>query len=151
MNFSARCAALCACAFLANAPVDAGVFSVAEPWTRPAAAGASTEAFMELTSSEGTMLVEVRSPVAREVRLVSGKSRQSAPFAVALPARATVLLAPGGVRLQLAQLARPLKLRDRVPMTLVLRHADGTMQEIAVDAEVRRRSPSEDHKVPHKH
>lgn len=106
---------------------------------------------MELMSSGGATLVEVRSPLAVKVRLVTGKARQEAPFALALPARDTVKLAPAGTRLVLERLARPLKLRDRVPLTLVLRNADGSTQEIAVDAEVRRRSPSDDHRKPHKH
>lgn len=144
-------AAFLACCLLAADPAHANVFSIAEPWTRPAAAGASTEAFMELTSSDGSTLVDVRSPLARQVKLVSGKQRQGPPFALALPARERVMLAPGGVRLALEHLARPLKLRDRVPLTLVLRNADGTTREIAVDAEVRRRSPSDDHRVPHQH
>lgn len=151
MKPAVRAAAALACALLVLAPARAGVFAVAEPWTRPAAAGASAEAFMELMSSEGATLVDVRSPVAAQVRLVSGKARQAPPFALALPARATVKLAPGGVRVVLERVARPLKLKDRVPLTLVLRNADGITQEIAVDAEVRRRSPSDDHRVPHKH
>ncbi|MCC6196264.1 MAG: copper chaperone PCu(A)C [Burkholderiales bacterium] len=148
MTLAAHAAALVACALFAAVPARAGVFSVAEPWTRPAAAGASTEAFMQIMSSGGATLVEVRSTLAGRVRLVSGATRQDPPFALALPPRATVKLAPGGTRVVLERLARPLKLRDRVPLTLVLRNADGTMQEIAVDAEVRRRSPSDDHRVP---
>jgi copper(I)-binding protein len=136
-----------ACALSALAPARAGVFSVAEPWTRAASANASAEAFMELMSSDGATLVDVRSPVAAQVRLVTGKQRQAPPFALALPARVTVKLAPGNVRLVLERVKRPLKLKDRVPLTLVLRNADGSTQEVEVDAEVRRRSPSADHHV----
>jgi copper(I)-binding protein len=46
----------------------------------------------------------------------------------------------------LAPLARQLRLGDRVPLTLVVREADGVVQAIDVDAEVRRRSPTDDHR-----
>jgi len=55
-----------------------------------------------------------------------------------------------GTRIVLARVERTLKRGDRVPLTLVLKYADGATQDIEVDAEVRRRSPSEDHGV-HRH
>ena len=64
---------------------------------------------------------------------------------VELPAQQPVALAAGGTRIVLTRVARPLARGDRVPLTLVLRYADGTTQDVEVDAEVRRRSPSEDH------
>jgi copper(I)-binding protein len=121
------------------------VFEVTEPWVRPAAAAASTEAYMELTSSSGATLVEVRSPVAARIALVTARKREPPPFALPLPPRTKVPLSAGRTWLVLQQLARPLKLGERVPMTLVVRDADGTTQEIEVDAEVRRRSPAADH------
>ena len=126
-------------------PSVGAVFQVTEPWMRPAAAAASTEAYMELTSSSGATLVGVRSPVAAGVALVTGHKRQAPPFALDLPPGTAVTLAPNRTRLVLQQVVRPLKLGEHVPMTLVLRHADGTTQEIEVDAEVRRRSPAADH------
>lgn len=150
MNLVAQGASALALVVLASAPARAAVFGIAEPWVRPAAAGASTEAFMQLTSSEAAVLVDVRAPDAKRVRLVSRQGPQAPPFALELPARATVTLAPGGVRVALLEVSRALKLRERVPLTLVLRHADGTTQEIPVEAEVRRRSPSDDHGVAHK-
>jgi periplasmic copper chaperone A len=135
---------------LAN-PAACAVFQVIEPWVRPANAAATTEAYMRLVSSDGTTLVGVRSPAASRVELATGLKRTSPPFELALPPRATVLLAPGSTRIVLRQLAHPLKLGEHVPITLVLRHADGTEQQIDVVAEVRRRSASDDHRVPHKH
>src|SRR5262245_58051790 len=135
----------------ACAPACAAVFAVTEPWVRPAGAGATTEAYMELASSMNATLVDARSAVAACVALVSTGQRKRPPFTLALPARTNVMLAPGGVRLALVNLAQPLNLGQRVPITLVLNYADGTSQDIEVDAEVRRRSPSDDHHVPHKH
>jgi len=70
---------------------------------------------------------------------------------IALPAGETVLLAPGAQRFAIAKLGKPLKLGDRVPLLLVVEGIDGGTQEIPVNAEVRRRSPTDEHRVPHKH
>jgi copper(I)-binding protein len=106
---------------------------------------------MVLASSEDVTLVDARCTLAARVALVSARQRQSPPFALALPAQANVALAPGGTRIALLALAQPLKLGQRVPLTLVLRHADGSVQDIDVDAEVRRRSPRADHEAKHRH
>ena len=66
---------------------------------------------------------------------------------IPLPAGVTVLLAPGAYRFALAKLSRPLKLGDRVPFVLIVEAPDGSRQEISVNAEVRRRSPTDDHKI----
>jgi copper(I)-binding protein len=79
------------------------------------------------------------------VALARGGERRPAPFALSLAAQEPLLMKARGTRVVLGRVERPLKLRERVPLTLVLRYADGTAQEIPVDAEVRRRSPSEDH------
>ena len=150
-----RCAALLAFALalmLAPTSVHAqGVFVVTEPWVRPASAAGSTRAFMELSSSEGATLIDVRCAAAASVSLMNGQGRPVVPIALPLPAGATVLLAPARFQLALGRLTRPLRLGERVPLTLVIRNADGTTQEIAVDAEVRLRSPTDDHRHPHQH
>lgn len=123
----------------------AAVISVNEPWLRPAAAGASTEAFMELAVSEDATLVDVRTPVATKIALMQGKERSSPPFALPLAARQPLSMEARGTRIALGRIERTLKRGERVPLTLVLRYADGTTQDVLVDAEVRSRSPSEDH------
>lgn len=123
----------------------AAVVAVSEPWVRPAGAGSSTEAFMEIMVSEDATLVDVRTPLATRVALAQGRERRPPPFALSLAAQKPLLMNARGTRVVLGRVERPLELRARVPLTLVLRYADGTTQEILVDAEVRRRSPSEDH------
>lgn len=149
MHGAGRWAAIAWCAgtLVWSAVASAAVFTVNEPWVRPAAAGDTSEAYMEITSSEAATLVDARCAVASRVALVSGQRRKSPPFALFLPAQATVTLAPGGVRIALAHVERPLRRGERVALTLVVRYADGGTQDIAVDAEVRRRSPSADHGV----
>lgn len=124
------------------------VFVVTEPWVRPARAAQSTEAYMELMSSDGATLVGVRSSVAASVALHGARG---APIALSIPAGATVALAPGKRRLTLGKVERALRLGDRVPMTLIVRDGTGVTQEIDIDAEVRLHSPTSDHRVPHTH
>ena len=124
------------------------VFVVTEPWVRPARATQSTEAYMELMSSDGATLVAARSKVAASVAL---RGAQGSPISLSLPAGATVTLAPGKLRLTLRRLGSTLRLGDRVPLTLVVRSVTGVTQEIDVDAEVRLHSPTHDHHLPHTH
>jgi copper(I)-binding protein len=143
-------AAIVCCAGALATSASAAVFTVNEPWVSPAGAGGASEAYMEITSSEEATLVDARCAVAARVALATGQRRQPPPFALALPARTTVMLAPGAVRLALARVERTLKRGERVALTLVVRYADGSTRDIEVDAEVRRRSPSADHGV-HQH
>jgi copper(I)-binding protein len=127
------------------------VFVVTEPWIRPAQQAHSTEAYMELMSSDGATLIGARTPVAASVALKGVHGATGAPIALPLPATATVMLAPGKIRLALGKITRTLRIGDRVPLTLVIRDVSGGTQQIEVDAEVRLHSPTEDHLRPHSH
>jgi|WetSurMetagenome_2_1015567.scaffolds.fasta_scaffold274892_2 copper(I)-binding protein len=144
-----RAGATLACAlWCANAYA---VFTVTEAWVRPAGAKAATEAYMELSSSEGATIIAVRCAIAAEVSLVDPKGHPMKIALLALPAGETVTLMPGAVRVALTRLAHTLRLSERVPLVLVIRDLDGRTQEIAVDAEVRRRSPTDGHLRPRTH
>lgn len=97
---------------------------------------------MNLTSSDGAMLLGARSEDARRVSLRSARGAVAA--GLTLPAKSEVALAPGHEHLVLAGLSRTLKIGDRVNITLVVRDDKGTVQEVAVNAEVRHRSPVDD-------
>ena len=127
------------------------VFVVNEPWLRPAPAAQATEAYMQLMSSDGATLIGARSPIAGSVALLGAGGKRTSPMALPLPAGDTVVLAPGKFRIELGKIARTLRVGDRVPLTLVVRDATGASQEIDVDAEVRLRSPTDDHLHPHTH
>lgn len=137
-------------ALVASSHAEAAVVAVNEPWLRPAAKGATTQAFMEVTVSEDATLVDVRTPAAARVTLARGKERAVPPFALPLAAREPLRMDARGTHLVLSGLERALVRGERVAFTLVLRYADGSTQEVPVDAEVRRRSPSQDHGV-HRH
>jgi copper(I)-binding protein len=124
---------------------------VNQPWIRPAVAGHSTEAFMNLTSTEGATLLAARSDSAAETTLHRPGRDGRASVELALPAGAIVELAPGDYRFSLRRLKKNVKLGDVVPMTLTIRSADGVLQDIAVGAVARLRSPADDERRAHGH
>ena len=134
-----------------HAEVAQSLTVVNQPWLRPAAAGHSTEAFMNLTSTEGATLVAVRSDSAAETTLHRPGRDARAIAELALPPGAIVELAPGRYRFSLRRLNHSVKLGDVVPMTLTIRSADGALQDIAVHAVARWRSPVDDERRAHRH
>jgi copper(I)-binding protein len=147
-TMNARYALQLACAALAFAATGAcatAVVTVSQPWVRPAAAHAMTRAFLVLGSSTDATLVAARSPIAQVVLM-----RGAAPMdGIAVAAGKPVPMSDAGPHLALRGVARALKLGDRVPLTLTLRHADGRVQDIDVSAEVRRHSPIDDERRAH--
>jgi len=144
-----------AAALILGAPAAAavtGLFVVNEPWVRPAEAG-STDVYMNLRSSDGATLVGVRCELAASVTIEVPDSARRGKFRavtrIALPAGETVGLAPGKLHLRLAAIGHALKLGEHVALVLTLEAADGSAQEIPVNAEVRRRSPSDDEAHAH--
>lgn len=140
-----------ACAFgvllLASTCGASPVYTVAEPWVRPAAARASTPLYLEVRASERAELVAVTTPAAARVELVDRNGK--ATPAIALPAGIPVRLEAGAVHGRLVGLAQHVARGGHVPLTLTVRAADGSVLEIPVEAEVRLHSPSHDHGVPH--
>ncbi|HEX3633305.1 MAG TPA: copper chaperone PCu(A)C [Casimicrobiaceae bacterium] len=137
---------------LALPGADAQALTVVnQPWVRPAAAGRSTEAYMNLTSTDGATLVAARSDHAAATTLHRPGSDERAAADLALPARTIVELAPGKYRFSLRRLNKTIKLGDVVPMTLTLRSADGVLQDIAVATVGRLRSPVDDERRAHGH
>ena len=144
MTAVAFAAALCA--------TDAtAVFIITEPWVRPSTDSRSAEAFMELSSTESARLVGVRCDAAASIEMRAPGSSPAPVKAIDLPAGKPVVLAPRAYRLALGGLAQPLRLGDHVAIVLIVMTADGTGQEIRVNAEVRRNSPTYDHQHGHKH
>ena len=124
------------------------VITVFDPWVRVASNGKSAEAFMEIMSSEGGTIVRVESDVSVEVPMQRPGTKRAVADAIALPARTNVKLAPGEYRFLLPKLKHPLKLGDRVALSVIVEAPDGSRQTIPVNAEVRRRSAYDDHMHP---
>lgn len=152
---SRRMALRCGLVLLLLAPNAGALLIVNQPWARPAARGQVTEAYMNLTSTDGATLVAVRSGDAAAVVIRGpGKGGPTARL-LRLPAGTPVALAPGKDRLALTGLARSVKLGERLALTLTIEGADGARQDVPVVAEVRRRSPVDDERsvahASHKH
>jgi copper(I)-binding protein len=146
-----RIAVFCAGSFAFACADAAQVFAVNQPWVAPASAGKSTEAYMSLSSSEPAVVLHVQSDVADDVSLRGPTATEKPLAALPLAARVPRLLAPGGYRIVLHKLTRSLALGDRVALVLTVRIGQGALQEIAVDAEVRQRSPYDDETGEHHH
>jgi copper(I)-binding protein len=106
---------------------------------------------MELTSVDGGALVGARSAFAGGATILGPGTSSTTIARLPLPAGAPVVLAPGSYRIALSTLDRALKLGDAVPVVVIIEDTDGNRQEIAVRAEVRRRSTVDDHLEQHRH
>jgi len=127
------------------------ILTVNAPWIRTAGGVATPEAYMELRSTDGATLVGVTSDAAARVTIRPPGQGKATLDELPLPAGKTILLAPGGYRLGLVQMAHALKQGDRVALTLIIQNADGTRQDIPISAEVRRRSVIDEHRHAHAH
>ena len=116
---------------------------VDDAWVRATVAGQpSTGAFMHITSSTDSKLVEVRSPVARTVQIHESKMQNDVMSmqpvaAVALPAGESVAIEPEGYHVMLIDLVNQVKAGDQVPLTLIVENSKGVKELIEVKAEAR--------------
>jgi copper(I)-binding protein len=134
--------ALAAAALTATAAVNAQV-TVADPWVRGTVAQQrASGAFMVLTATADTRLVEARSPVAgvveiHEMAMVDNVMRMRAIPGLALPAGRAVKLEPGGYHVMLMDLKGQLKPGEQVPITLVFEGPDRQRRTMEISAPVR--------------
>jgi copper(I)-binding protein len=146
-----RCfAALGVCAFLVATNANA-ILVVSQPWVRVSSDQRSAEAYMALTSTDGAVLVGATTFAAAAIAIKSPGSPANVRIEIALPANVAVQLSPAAKHFVLTRLTKPLKLGDRVPLSLTIKSADGSVQELLVNAEVRRHSAIDDELNPHKH
>ena len=116
---------------------------VDDAWVRATVAGQpSTGAFMHITSSTDSKLVEVRSPVARTVQIHESKMQNDVMSmqpvaAVVLPAGKSVAIEPEGYHVMLIDLVNQVKAGDQVPLTLIVEDSKGVKEQIEVKAEAR--------------
>ena len=118
---------------LAQAPLPgAAAVDVRDAWVRASVPGQSgTGAFMKLKAPAGARLVGASTPVAgvaevHEMKMEGDTMRMRAvEGGLALPARQTVELKPGGYHLMLMDLKQPLARDSTVPLTLRFEDAKG--------------------------
>lgn len=119
----------------------AGEIAIAHPWARPTPPAAKVGgAYLVLQNKGKTAdkLLRATSPVAGVVelhtmRMEGDVMRMRAVPGIDLPPGQTVTLAPGGLHVMLQDLKQPLKLGDRLPLTLVFQRAGQVKVELAVE------------------
>ncbi|MFJ2382258.1 copper chaperone PCu(A)C [Pseudomonas protegens] len=112
-------------------------------WVRATVAGQhASGAFMDLTASSDSKLVEVQSPVAKNVQIHQSSMHNDVMSmqqvdAVALPAGQKVSLDTHGYHVMLMELTGQIKPGDIVPLTLTVENAKGEKETIKVEAQAR--------------
>lgn len=136
--------ALVASVFLLGSAIalaDAGV-KVTNVWARSTAPGQTVAAaYLSLVSSAPAALVRAESPAAKVVELHEMKMegdvmKMRAVPKIELPAGKEVKLEPGGLHVMLIDIKQPLKVGEKVPLTLLF-EAGGKTEKVDVDAEVK--------------
>ncbi|MEE4370950.1 copper chaperone PCu(A)C [Pseudomonas alliivorans] len=114
-----------------------------DAWVRATVPGQSaTGAFMQITASEDSKLVDVASPVAKTVQIhqMSMKNDVMSMGQVAsvdLPAGKTVALDADGYHVMFMGLLAQVKEGDQVPLILTVENAKGVKESIKVTAVAR--------------
>ena len=117
--------------------------TVDDAWVRATVAGQpSSGAFMRLTSTTDSKLVEVKSTAAKTVQIHESTLHNDVmgmqPVgSVALPAGKTVNIEPEGYHVMLIDLHKQIKVGDTVPLTLVVEDSKGVKESIEVKAQAR--------------
>jgi copper(I)-binding protein len=116
---------------------------VSEPWVRATVAGQqATGAFMTLTATSDSKLINVVSPAAKIVQIHESSMKNDVMSmqqveSVALPAGKAISLTPHGYHVMLIDLVAQVKEGDTIPLTLTVEDAKGNKQSIQVDAPAR--------------
>lgn len=133
-----RAAAIIALAVLLALPAAGhsyrvGGILVGHVWAVPTP-GADTEVYAGLLNKAAApdQLVAVLAPTAQVAEIVDAASRRI--DAVDLPANRPVALKPGGIRIRLAGLDRPLRVGDKLKLTLIFAKAGPVAVEALVEA-----------------
>ena len=115
----------------AQAPVQAGALTVAEPWSRATPGGATVGAgylTVENQGSEADRLLRAETDVSEaadvhETTMEGGVARMKPTGGLAVAPHGRLELKPGGYHLMLTGLKRPLKEGERFAATLVFEKA----------------------------
>jgi periplasmic copper chaperone A len=129
-------------ATFADTPVN-----VEGAWVRSTAPGQQgTSAFMKLTAQKTMQIVGVSTPVAgtsdlHEMKREGDVMKMRGLDKLELPAGRTVALTPSGYHLMLQDLKQQLRPGTTVPLTLVLRDANGVQSKLELKLPVATRAP----------
>ena len=130
---------------------------VDDAWVRATVVGQpASGAFMHITSSTDSKLIEVKSPVAKTVQIHQSTMENDVMSmktvaSIALPAGKTVNIDPEGYHVMLIDLTGQIKEGQDVPLTLVVENTKGEKESIEVTAKARALNsmPMHDHGAMH--
>ncbi|WP_397447998.1 copper chaperone PCu(A)C [Pseudomonas sp. NA-150] len=123
---------------------------VEDAWVRATVPGQpSTGAFMRITASSDSMLVDATSTAAKTVQIHQSTMKNDimsmTPVAsVPLPAGKVVAIQPSGYHVMLIDLKKQVKAGDEVPITLTVENAQGEQETIDVVAKGRALNAGDD-------
>ena len=124
-------------------PALADSVKIENAWVRVTAPGQKVAGgFMDLTADADMTLIGGSSPVSREfelhfMRMQDGVMEMRQMQEIKLPKGKTVSLEPGDLHVMFIGLKSQIKPGQKVPMTLIVKDADGNQQKLAVQAEAR--------------
>lgn len=117
--------------------------SISNAWARATVPQQkSSGVFLDIAADQDAKLVKATSAVAKHTEIHEMKHEdgvmkmREVPF-VALPAKQTVHLGPGGYHIMLIDLAAPIKEGDSIPLRLTVADEKGKEREIDVNAVAR--------------
>jgi hypothetical protein len=126
------------------APALADTVKVENAWVRATAPGQKVAGgFMNLTADADMVLIGGGSPISKSVelhfmRMDNGVMEMRQMKEIKLPKGKMVTLEPGDLHVMFIGLKNQVKPGQKVPITLIVKNADGKEQKIAVAAEVRK-------------
>jgi hypothetical protein len=126
------------------APALADTVKVENAWVRATAPGQKVAGgFMNLTADADMVLIGGGSPISKSVelhfmRMDNGVMEMRQMKEIMLPKGKMVTLEPGDLHVMFIGLKSQVKPGQKVPITLIVKNADGKEQKIAVEAEVRK-------------
>lgn len=130
--------------YLLAGSVLADSVKIENAWVRATAPGQKVAGgFMDLTADADMTLVGGSSPVSSSIelhfmRMENGVMEMREMKEIALPKGKTVRLEPGDLHVMFIGLNQQIKPDQKVPLTLLVKSADGKEQKLAIQAEVRK-------------
>jgi copper(I)-binding protein len=124
-----------------GASAHADTVKIENPWVRATAPGQKVAGgFMKLTADADMTLVGGSSPISKTfelhfMRMDNGVMEMRQMQEIKLPKGQTVSLEPGNLHVMFIGLKSQIKPGQKVPVTLIVKGADGKEQKIAVEAE----------------
>ena len=131
---------------LFTSPAFADSVRIENAWVRATAPGQKVAGgFMDLTADADMSLIGGSSPISKSVelhfmRMENGVMEMREMKEIRLPKDQAVALEPGGLHVMFIGLKKPITEGQKVPLSLIVKAANGKRKTIALEAKARRTS-----------